>query len=295
LNKNKTIWDIVNLETSKTGNTEKINNFNIDGNLISNHQEIANAFNKYFLTIAKSINTKQIECSSHNLDNTIPLHYLMQSFKNPFPRIHLKSILTKEVENIIKRLKPKNSSGYDGISTKLLKMSSPFISSPLTHICNKSLSSEIFPDHLKYTVVLPLFKKGDKCNISNYGSISTLSSLSKVLEKVMFNQLQEHLNKYSILAEEQFGFRTKSTTNKAIYKLINENQEALNCKVVVGGIFFDLEKAFDCLNHNMLLSKLQFYGVNGKAKSWFESYVNNRYIRVQILTEKLRVFLHGKK
>jgi hypothetical protein len=94
-------------------------------------KEIANAFNKYFLTIGTSIN-KQNELSSHNLHNTTPLHYLMQSFKNPFRNINLKS--TKEVENIITSLKPKNSSGYDGISTKLLKISFPFISSPLTHM-----------------------------------------------------------------------------------------------------------------------------------------------------------------
>jgi len=128
----------------------------------------------------------------------------------------------------------------------------------------------------------------------------------------MYNQLQEHLNKYSILAEEQFGFRSDSTTNKAIYKLINplntklnpichllallgahpilhisrirvnETLNALNSKFIVGGIFFNLEKAFDCLNRNILLSKLPFYDVNGKAKSWFESYLHNRYMRVQI-------------
>jgi hypothetical protein len=92
LNKNRTIWDVVSLENNKTGNTEKINNLNIDGNVISNHQEIAYAFNKYFLSIAKSINTKQIERSSHKLDNTILLHCLMQSFKNSFPNINLKSI-----------------------------------------------------------------------------------------------------------------------------------------------------------------------------------------------------------
>jgi hypothetical protein len=159
LNKSKTIWDTVNLESNKTGNAEKINNLNIDGNLISNHQEIANAFNKYFLTTAKSINTKQIGHSSHNLDNTIPVHYLMQSFKKSFPSIHLKSISTKEVENIIKSLKTKNSSGYDGIITKLLKISYPFISSPLTHICYKSLSSGIFPDRLKYSVVQLCLRK----------------------------------------------------------------------------------------------------------------------------------------
>jgi hypothetical protein len=84
-------------------------------------------------------------------------------------------------------------------------------------MCNKSISSGIFPDHLKYAVVKPLFKKGDKSKIFIYRSISILSPFSKVLDKVMYNQLQEHLNKYSIFAEEQFGFRSDSTTNKAIY------------------------------------------------------------------------------
>jgi hypothetical protein len=87
-----------------------------------------------------------------------------------------------------------------------------------------------------------LFKKGDKSKISNYRPISILSSFTKVLQKVMCNQLQEHLNKYSILAEEQFGFRSDSTTNTAIYKLINENLNALNSKFIVGGFFYDLEK-----------------------------------------------------
>jgi hypothetical protein len=103
-----------------------------------------------------------------------------------------------------------NSSGYDGISTKLLKISSSFISSPLTYICNKSISLGIFPDRLKYAVVKPLFKEGDRSSISNYRPISMLSSYSKVFEKVTYNQLQEHLCKYSILAEEQFGFRADS-------------------------------------------------------------------------------------
>ena len=129
MNKNKTIRDIVKLETNKTTSSENVNTLNIDGNLISNHQEIGNAFNKYFLSIAKNINTKQSQHSSHNLDNTTPLHYLLQSFKNPSPNITLKSLLTKEAENIIKSLTPKNSSRYDRISTKLLKISSSFISS----------------------------------------------------------------------------------------------------------------------------------------------------------------------
>jgi len=109
----------------------------------------------------------------------------MQSFKNPFPNINLITTSTRKIENIIKSLKPKNSSGYDGISTKLMKICSPFISSSLAHICNQFISSGIFPDRLKYAIVKPLLKKGDKTKISNYRPISILSSFSKILEKVM--------------------------------------------------------------------------------------------------------------
>jgi hypothetical protein len=94
------------------------------------------------------------------------------------------------------------------------------------------------------------------------------------------------LCKYSILAEEQFGFRADSSTKQDLFKLINETLLALNSKSPVGGIFFDLEKAFDCLNHDVLISKLQFYGVNGKAKLWLESYLNSKYQRTQVFDEK---------
>jgi hypothetical protein len=123
--------------------------------------------------------------------------------------------------------------------------------------------------------------------ISSYRPIYILSSFSKVLEKVMYNQLQEHLNTYNISAE-QFGFRSDSTTDKAIYKLINETLNALNSKSIAG--VFYLEKAFDCLNHSILLSKLQFFGATGKTKSWFESYLNNRHMRVQISDEESNQF-----
>jgi phosphatidylinositol kinase/protein kinase (PI-3 family) len=96
---------------------------------------------------------KHNDFKSHNPNNTTLLHYLLQAFKTPFPNFNLKLLSTKEVENIIKTLKTKNSAGYNEISTKLLKISSPFISSPLIYICNKSISSGIFPDHLKYVIV----------------------------------------------------------------------------------------------------------------------------------------------
>jgi hypothetical protein len=110
----------------------------------------------------------------------------MQSFKNPFPNINLKTMSTREIENIIKSLKPKNSSGYDGISTKLMKICPPFISSPSAHTYNKFLSSGIFPNYLKYAIVKPLFKKGNKNKISNYRPISILIYFPKILDKVTY-------------------------------------------------------------------------------------------------------------
>ena len=146
----------------------------------------------------------------------------------------------------------------------MLKLSLPFILSPLTHICSKSFSLGIFPDHLKYSEIKPLLKKGDTLNISNCRPISILTSFSKVLEKAVFTQLYEHCSKLNILVDEQFGFRSKLATTDAIFKLINETQTTLNKKITVGGIFCDLEKAFDSIHHDTLIYKLDFYGEKGK-------------------------------
>jgi hypothetical protein len=135
-----------------------------EGKLLSDSKVIADTFNKHFISVAENIVTK----NSHNDSNTnytyniTPIHYLLQSFKFTFPNFSFRLLLTTEIKNIIKSLKAKNSHGYDEISAKLLKISSPFIISPVTHICNKSLSLGIFPDRLKYSEVKPLFKKGDK-------------------------------------------------------------------------------------------------------------------------------------
>jgi hypothetical protein len=145
----------------------------------------------------------------------------------------------------------------------------------------------IFPDHLKYSEVKPIFKKGEKQIISNYRPISIVTSFSKVLEKAACIQLYEHSIKNNILAEEQFDFKSKSAKNDAIYKLTKEILIALNNKLMVGGLFCDLEKAFDCVNHEILHSKMEFCGVKGKAKLWFESYFRNRYQRVSITKNML--------
>jgi len=261
-NPNKTIWDIVKKETGKTNNNtkDKIYKLRNGEKLVNDYAKIVEIFNQHFSSITKANTISNIHntFSVKNSYNISPMHYLHQSFNCIFPSFKLMPLSTKDVGNIINSVNSKNSHGYDKISTKFLKLSLPFILSPLTHICNKSFSLGIFPDRLKYSEIKPLFNKGDNLNIANYRPISILNSFSKVLEKAVFTKLYEHCSKLNILVDEQFGFRNKLATTDAIFKLINEIQIALNNKIMVGGIFCDLEKAFDSIHHDIVISKLDF-------------------------------------
>jgi Notch-like protein len=155
-----------------------------------------------------------------------------------------KNTTTKETEKIIIPLKSKNSHGYDEISTKILKVSAPFINSPLNCICNKSILSGTFPTRLKYSIVKLMYKKGDRNDVTNYRPISLLTSFSTIFEKMIYGRLLKHVTNHNILVEEQFGFTTSSSTDKASYKLIDKILNALNNRMMVGGIFCDLQKAF---------------------------------------------------
>ena len=174
---------------------------NIDGKTFKDSQSIANTFSTYFTNATENMSV------NNSMTMNSALNYLYQVFTRPFSHIKLTPVSTKEISKIIKSLKWKNSHGYDEIPTKILKISLPFIISPLTYICNKSLSNGIFPTWLKYSQINPIFKKGNKTEMSNYIPISLLTSFSKVFEKVIYKRLHYHIKNNNILAKEQYGFR----------------------------------------------------------------------------------------
>jgi hypothetical protein len=218
------------------------------------------------------------------LTNINPLHHLDSRYNSIFENIRWHCTSVAEIRKIIKSLKTKSSYGYDKISTKMLKVSMPYIISPLTYICNESLAQGIFPDRLKFARVKPILNNGGKCEPPNYRCTSLLSSFSKVFERLIYNQLFEHININNILDNNQYGFRPNSSTENASFKLIDEILKSINNKQLAGGIFCDLQKAFDCVSHDILIKKLEFYGITGKFGALIKSYLRGRYQRVNLDT-----------
>ena len=181
-----------------------------------------------------------------------------------------------EMSDIISLLKSGKSLGPNSIPTKILKLLSPLISSPLSQIINESLQSGVFPDKMKLAKVIPLFKKGCPLTASNYRPISLLSVFSKIIEKVMYERLYNFLVKYEILYSLQFGFRAHHSINHALVSLTEAIKNSLDNRKFGCGIFLDLQKAFDTVNHDILLMKLEHCGIRGISLDWFKSYLSGR-------------------
>jgi len=257
-NKMKTTWNIIHKETSKLTNENNIKSLRTNDHVLYNQITIANELSSYFLNIAGNISNKRI---NENEEEPNPLQNLFKYFNQPFKDISWPCTSTKEINKIVDSLKDKNSSGYDEISTKIIKISKPFIISPLININNKMLAQGVYPERLKFSLIKPIYKSGDKSSPSNYRPISLLPVFSKIFKKVIYKRLFDHLNNNVILNEHQYGFQSEVSTENASYILLNEILTALNKKQMVGGIFCDLHKAFDCINHAVQLEKMKFYGV----------------------------------
>ena len=162
-NKPKTTWSVINIITNNKKFPNDILMMEIDGKITTHHQTIAEEFNNYYVSVADNItNNNPVNNTVGHLNKNDPLNYLYSAFQQSFTNIKLQNTTTDEIEKNIKELKSKSSCGCDEITTKILKISSSFIVSPLTYIRNRMLSTGTFPDRLKYSEIKPIYKKGDK-------------------------------------------------------------------------------------------------------------------------------------
>ncbi len=161
-------------------------------------------------------------------------------------------------------------------------MAGPAIIASITKLCNLSLETGEFPDKWKEAKVTPLFKGGDKEQCSNYRPISVLPILSKIIEKHVYIHLYEFLQRHELLVKSQFGFRKNHSCQTALIALTEKMYEAINERKYFGMVQLDLSKAFDLVNHSLLIQKLKLYRCDDSSIKWFNSYLSNRTQRVRI-------------
>ena len=168
------------------------------------------------------------------------------------------------------------SSGPNSIPIKILKLVCKEISYPLTELVNLSFSIGQFPSVLKLSKVIPIFKKGSPLETSNYRPISLLLNIDKIFEKLMYSRVYSFLEANNVIYSRQFGFRKSHSTTHALISMVERLRRCLDDGNVAVGVFVDLQKAFDTVDHRILCHKLNHYGIRGIANKWFSSYLSSR-------------------
>ena len=194
-----------------------------------------------------------------------------------------------EVNKLIANLLSKTSSGHDNISNILLKSLQTSLSYPLTIIMNQSLETGVFPDQMKLAEVIPLYKNKAMDHLVNYQPISLLITISKILEKIMYKRVVEFINKSGVLFKSQYGFRSQHSCEQAVQELLAKILHSQEDGHKTASIFLDLSKAFDTVNHELLLQKMERYGIRGVPLKWFKSYLDGRSLVANILTSENKI------
>ena len=259
----KGIKNLIHIKSKSYQTPEVIND---KGCELTDVKSIANAFNDYF---------SNVEC---NLANNIPKmdkspsDYLTLTFHDS---LFLAPVIAGEIEKEIASLNCSKVIGPFSIPVVILKLISNIVSQPLQTIFNASLSTGIVPTSLKLAKVIPLFKKGLQNCLNNYQPISLLLIFNKILEKLVYKRLHQYLEKKEILYYKQFGFHATYSTTYALLSIVDKINKAIDHHDYACGIFLDLSKAFDTVNHDVLIKKLEFYGVRDLQINFFLSYLSN--------------------
>ena len=260
-------------------NTQNLN-LDINGTITSNKLEVANTLNTYFTTVAQSLVSKLPSQSGYYGDGHVKAFYqqkgvLMDSFS-------LKEVSKEDVLAKLKALNPSKAPGLDNIPARFLRDAAVGIASSITHITNMSISQGQFPGELKLARVTPLFKKGNKLDPSNYRPVSILCAISKIMEKIIYEQIYSYVTALNLLFEFQSGFRRSHSTDTCLLYLTDHIRKEIDKGKYCGMVMLDLQKAFDTVNHSILLSKLEALGFNSTSLKWVRSYLGERQQVVDI-------------
>ena len=266
----KLINNIVNRRKNKATLIKKIKNS--CGDTVNDQIQICTIMNNHFVkngpTLARSIPATNIGASSYLRDP------VLESFV-------MASTNTKEIEGLIIKLKIGKASGPDGISSSTVKKGKIAIATILSRLINESIMEGTYPDCLKKAQVVPIHKKDSKQDLDNYRPISLVPCLAKIYEKVIYTRLSCFLKSKNVLSDKQFGFRSKHSTQHALSHLLDFLTEKIDASETSIAVFLDLSKAFETVNHSILLDKLQNYGIRGLPLKLMRSYLMGRKQRVK--------------
>lgn len=271
-NNTKRLWDCVkNIcgSGTKRGNSvAKVRRKN--GTITENKQSIAETFNRHYVQYSQELSSK-----IDRVDYVDRIQHLNES-------LFFAPLIEPETIQMINRLKNNKSPGLDGIKSHTLKEIKNEIAAPFTFVINRILESGIWPTCFGTGVIQPVFKSGDPLDVVNYRPITLISNLAKVAEMVVKNRIVNFLDKHNILSDRQFGFRGARSTQDAIAHITSEIYSNVDKNKPTMCIFVDLAKAFDTVNHDILVEKMRKYGFRGAANSLIRTYLHNRSQCVRI-------------
>uniref|UniRef100_A0A1B6MTI7 Reverse transcriptase domain-containing protein n=1 Tax=Graphocephala atropunctata TaxID=36148 RepID=A0A1B6MTI7_9HEMI len=276
VNISKSVWEIINKEVgNKKSNCNNNLIINKDDQTFLNPKDVGNIFNNYFVSVVELTG----RCSSqHACDNGENI-FSFENFNKPLFSFNF--VTAKEVALVISSLKNKYSSGMDELPVTVLKAVKHQLCQILAHLINSSLISGIFPNELKIAKVIPIHKKDNKKDISNYRQVFILpSTISKVYEKIVHSQLMGFLEKHNLLDDIQHGFR-KGRSSVAV-EFLESIIESVDKGELSLGVFMDLAKVFDSVEHSIMIEKLKWLGIHKNCLNWFRSYLTNRFQYVEI-------------